>query len=99
MKLEYVTSYKYLGIILPSNGLFKLAISTLAKQASKALFSLIQAASKLAFPDPSLLYYLFDSLVKPVLEYGNEVWEYSRRIGNCTRTILQVHPWSTKNSH
>lgn len=74
MQLEYVTSYKYLGIILSSNGSFKPAISTLANQASKALFSLIRAATKLSFPDPSLLCYLFDSLVKPVLEYGNEIW-------------------------
>ena len=47
MKLEFVTSYKYLGIILSSNGSFKPAISTLAKQASKALFSLFRAISKL----------------------------------------------------
>ena len=62
MKLEFVTSYKYLGIILSSNGSFKPAISTLAKQASKALFSLFHAISKLAFPDLSLIGYLFDTL-------------------------------------
>ena len=64
MTLEYVTSYnyKYLGIILSSNGSLKFAISTLANQASKA-FSLFRAASKLAFPDPSLLCY-----------YINEMW-------------------------
>ena len=39
MNLEYVSSYKYLGIILSSNGSLKLAISTLANQASKALFT------------------------------------------------------------
>ena len=77
MKLEYVTSYKYLGIILSGNGSLKLAISALANQASKALFSLFslfRAASKLPFPDPLLLCYLFDALVRPVLEYGNEIW-------------------------
>ena len=63
MNLECVSSYKYLGIILSSNGSLKLAILTLANQASKALFSLIRAASMLAFPDPLLLCYLFDSLV------------------------------------
>ena len=38
-ELEYtsVPSYKYLGTILSSNGSFKIAISTLANQASKAL--------------------------------------------------------------
>ena len=73
-ELEYVSSYKYLGIVLSSNGSFKIAISTLANQASKALFSLFRAASKLSFPDPSLLCHLFDALVRPVLEYGNEIW-------------------------
>ena len=37
---------------------FKLAISTIAKQASKALFSLFRTASLLSFPDPLLLCYL-----------------------------------------
>ena len=71
----YVSSYKYLGIILSSNGSFKLAISTIAKQGSKALFSLFRTASQLSFPDPLLLFYLFDALVRPVLEYGNEILE------------------------
>ena len=74
IKLEYTISYKYLGIVLSSNGSFKPAISTLVIQASKALFSLFRAISKLAFPEPSLLCYLFDAIVRPVLEYGNVVW-------------------------
>ena len=74
MELEYVSSYKYLGIILSSNGSFKLAISTIAKQAIKALFILFRTASQLSFPDLLLLCYLFDALVRPVPEYGNEIW-------------------------
>ena len=75
-KLEYTTSYnlKYLGIVFSSNGSFNPAISILANQASKVLFSLFRAKSNLAFPEPSLLCYLFDALVRPVLEYGNVVW-------------------------
>ena len=71
---EFCKTWKLNGIILSSNGSFKLAIFTIAKQASKALFSLFRTASQLSFPDPLLLCYLFDTLVRPVLEYGNEIW-------------------------
>ena len=73
-----MSSYKYLGVILSDNGSFKLAISTLANQANKALFSLMRTVSNLAFPSPSLICTLFDSLVRPIAEYGSEVWGYSQ---------------------
>ena len=72
------TSYKYLGIILTANGSFKSAILTLANQANKTLFALMRGASKLFFPKPSLLCHLFDSLVRPVTEYGSETWGYTQ---------------------
>ena len=68
------THYKYLGIILSANGSFKPAITTLANQSSKALFTLMRGATKLSFPKPALLCHLFDSLVRPVVEYGSELW-------------------------
>ena len=49
------THYKYLGIILSANGSFKPAITTLANQTSKALFTLMRGATKLSFPKPALL--------------------------------------------
>lgn len=73
-KVECIKEYKYLGIILAENGSLRPAISTLANQASKALFSLMKAASRLSFPKATLLSYLFDSLIRPVAEYGNEIW-------------------------
>jgi len=60
--IEYSTHYKYLGIILSENGSYKPAITTLANQASKALFMLMRGASKLSFPKPTLLCHLFDSI-------------------------------------
>ena len=73
-KVEFTKEYKYLGIILAENGSLRPAISTLASQASKALFSLMKTASRLSFPKPSLLCYMFDSPVRPVAEYGSEIW-------------------------
>ena len=51
--------YKYLGIVPSENGSYKPAITTLANQASKALFMLMCGASKLAFPKLTLLVIIF----------------------------------------
>ena len=74
--MEIVIVYKYQGIIQSENGSLKLAISPLANQANKALFILQRAISKLSYPKPTLLLHLFDSLVRPVLDYGCEIWSH-----------------------
>ena len=71
--IDYSSHYKYLGIVLSENASNKTAISTLANQTSKALLTLMCGASKLSFPKPTLLCHLFDSLVRPVADYGNEI--------------------------
>ena len=71
--IDYSSHYKYLGIVLSENASNKTAISTLANQASKALFTLMRGASKLSFPKPTLLCHPFDSLVRPVADYSNEI--------------------------
>ena len=76
--IETDTQYNYLGIILSGNGSLKPAVTTLANQTRKALFTLMRGAAKLSFPKPSLLCYLFDSLVRPVAEYGCEIWGHTK---------------------
>ena len=76
--IESNIQYKYLGIIFPANGALKPAVTTLANQTSKALFTLMRGAAKLYFPKSSLLCYLIDSLVRPVADYGCEVWGHTR---------------------
>ena len=71
--IEIAKEYKYLGIVLSDNSSLKPAISTLAKQAQKAMFSLFK---KIQFPKPSLLCHLFDSLIRPIANYGCEVWAH-----------------------
>ena len=58
----------------PDNSSLKPAISTLAKQAQRAMFSLFKKIRHLQFPKPSLLCHLFDSLIRPIANYGCEVW-------------------------
>ena len=54
--------YKYLGITLSDKSLFRETTKVLAKQANnyEALFSLMKKLSKLSYPKPSLMCYLFD---------------------------------------
>ena len=73
--INYSSHYKYLGIVLSENASNKTAISTLANQASKVL---LRGASKLSFPKPTLLCHFFDSLVRPVADYGNEIWGHTQ---------------------
>ena len=76
-EIEIVTSIKYLGLVLKSNGSLKPAVATLANQAKKALFSLMQKVVYLDYPLPFLLLKLFDALITPVLEYGCQIWDYT----------------------
>ena len=76
--ISMATEYKYLGLLLPSNGSLKQAIDTLAAQANKATFSLMKTAMHLQHPKPSTLLHLFDALVRPITEYGCEAWSCYR---------------------
>ena len=64
--ISMATEYKYLGLLLPSNGSLKQTIDTLAAQANKATFSLMKTAMHLQHPKPSTLLHLFDALVRPI---------------------------------
>ena len=70
--------YKYLGITLLDKSLFRETPKVLAKQANKALFSLMKKLSNLSYPKPSLInVLLFDTLIKPVMDYGLEIWSFA----------------------
>ena len=75
--LEQVREYKYLGIMLSEKSIFKSTSKLLANQANKALFSLMKTLSNLSYPKPSLMCYLFDLLVRPVLNYASEIWNFT----------------------
>ena len=73
---EWITHYHCIriqipGVLMSANGSLKPVISILASQANKATFSLIKT---LGHPKPTTLLYLFDTLVRPITEYGCEVW-------------------------
>ena len=67
-ELEIVDNYKYLGLTLAHNGSFKLAITSLCTQASRAMYSLIGKSRRLDLPI-DLQLELFDNLVLPIMLY------------------------------
>jgi hypothetical protein len=70
--ITIVESYKYLDIMLSSNGSFKLANCHLDKKAKKALFGMHSYINDCTLP-PNTCVQLFDKLIQPVSSYGSEV--------------------------
>lgn len=73
--VEVVFNYKYLGILFNYNGTFTNALKSLCDQASKALIAVNAKIKKLSLPVDMQLE-LFDSVVKPILLYGCDVWGF-----------------------
>lgn len=73
-KLENVKTYKYLGLQFCSFGTFTSAREELKKVALKALFKLRRDMGNNFRTDITLTIRLFDSLIKPILLYGSEIW-------------------------
>jgi hypothetical protein len=69
--IETVKNYPYLGIIISANGGLHDAQNALKDKGLKAMHSIIKDTTECR---PSLALKLFDSLIRPVLNYGCEVW-------------------------
>jgi hypothetical protein len=75
--LEVVTSCKYLGLTFTQLGKtrgFASCADTLALSGRKALFAMRRRAFELGATSVEQQCMLFDTLVKPVLSYGCEIW-------------------------
>ncbi len=72
--LENVSEYTYLGLLLHKSGSFTSAQKRLSFKAGKALCSLLSSVNNRSGANPHTLLKLFDSMVKPILMYGSEVW-------------------------
>ena len=78
VKLELVTSFKYLGIHFFKNGHWYRTQKRLAKHASFALHNLFSVFREIELP-VSEKCKLFDSLAGSILNYGAEVWGCMRQ--------------------
>ena len=71
--LEWVSSYKYLGIEVHNNGNMTNSSKNLCKRSWKAIY-MLNASLKNINVKPSTRLSLFDRLVCPILHYNSEVW-------------------------
>ena len=71
--IEIVNSFVYLGIVFTSNGSLNGSVKALSEQAIKAYHNLIAVFNKVKL-DIKTKFYLFDSLIVPILLYGSEIW-------------------------
>ena len=71
--IEQTRSYTYLGLTLSLSGSFSQAMDDRRKKSLGAFFSLKRCID-MRFLSPRALFKLYDSLVRPVLTYGCQVW-------------------------
>ena len=71
--LECCQSYRYLGVTLQCNGRFNNTFTDLSNRASKAIFKLKRMFNG-NVPSFDTCIHLFDSMVKPILSYGSDIW-------------------------
>jgi hypothetical protein len=88
--IEWVQSFRYLGLELHSTRGMAVAIDKLTAAGKKALFALRRRCIDLSITDLEIMCQLFGSLVRPILSYACEVWT------SCTgakglQQVEQVH--------
>ena len=76
--LEYVDSYKYLGVIFDEKRDFKKNAENLAKSGGRALGSVISKIHTNKFIGFLTYEKLFNNCVAPVLDYSSGVWGYKK---------------------
>ncbi len=76
VKLNYVTSYKYLGVVFDENLNFKENACLLAQSGNRALGSLVAKYKKNVFIGFNSYTKLYEACVCPVVDYSSAVWGY-----------------------
>ena len=73
-KIDTVTDFKYLGMTFSANGSFRKHVSALSGSVRKALFQLTKFRWRFKGLTIKTLTLLFDTMLKPVILYGAEVY-------------------------
>ena len=77
-QVEIVEQYKYVGCVFSSRGnVFSAHVKYTHDKARKAMFSMYKYGYYLGQQPPDIFCKLFDSLIKPILQYGAEIWANS----------------------
>jgi hypothetical protein len=72
--IEVVSTFKYLGITLETNGGFKGAVEETRSAATKAIWSVMRQAQDSNIQQIGIRGMLFKAMVLPVISYGCEIW-------------------------
>lgn len=77
-KIEIVNKFCYLGVVFSAGGSNFETQKTLSGQALKAIFTLNKYLFNFTSLKPSHVLDLFDKLITPILNFGSEVWGFSK---------------------
>ena len=77
--LDVVQSYNCLGNVINPIGnfngnVFKHHPEYLCKQARKAIFNILNKIKQIGDMPPKYMFFLYQSMVQPILLYGSEIW-------------------------
>ena len=76
--LETLDHFKYLGFVFGSSGKFSKGINNIVNQSYKSLFALKTVLSQYPESNVKMQLHLFNTLVLPILNYGSEIWGFSK---------------------
>ena len=75
-EIQVISFYKYLAILITPKLVCSKTIEMLSTQALKTTSCILRNQSKFDYFHPKNMFELFDSMVKPILCYGAEIWGY-----------------------
>ena len=86
-EIQHVEQYKYLGNIIRSThrcnqDIYAENYSYLSNQARKAMFSMCKKTKTIRSLAPTIRFYMFDVLIRPILTYGSDIWGFNKSATN-----------------
>ncbi len=74
VEIEWVNTYKYLGVIVSYDGKYHKAVADRIDKATKAMYSVRNVISHYENISTALANSLFDKQISPILLYGSALW-------------------------
>ncbi len=85
-ELEFVNTYKYLGMLISKNGNIQQIVEDRVKKTKRATFALKQALGTSVNTSPKLAMSLYEKQIEPILRYGCPLWGLPE--SNCSIRIF-----------
>ena len=71
-----MSAYKYLGLFFTPTLKWTKAKNTLAAQATTFVSRIFSFQGKFGYFKPKEMFHIFDTMIKPILCYGSEIWGF-----------------------